>query len=197
MIELVEQIGEQGLFNVVLGFLLALFALTGIKDLISRVKKSFGWIDVKEIEKQKLLERITNLEDKIKEVDKRVTDTSCMYDTKLEGFHQQSIDIRGNLADDIASVKGIQDDIKASLLDLKRMFIDNEIDTIRFEILDFANAVMDHREYNKEQYDHVFDIYEKYERILAENGLENGRVDMSMQFLKNKYAELMQTGFNR
>lgn len=197
MIELVEQIGGQGLFNVVLGFLLALFALTGIKDLISRVKKSFGWIDVKEIEKQKLLERVTNLEDKIKEVDKRVTDTSCMYDTKLEGFHQQSIDIRGNLADDIASVKGIQDDIKASLLDLKRMFIDNEIDTIRFEILDFANAVMDHREYNKEQYDHVFDIYEKYERILAENGLENGRVDMSMQFLKNKYAELMQTGFNR
>lgn len=197
MIELVEQIGEQGLFNVVLGFLLALFALTGIKDLISRVKKSFGWIDVKEIEKQKLLERVTNLEDKIKEVDKRVTDTSCMYDTKLEGFHQQSIDIRGNLADDIASVKGIQDDIKASLLDLKRMFIDNEIDTIRFEILDFANAVMDHRNYNKEQYDHVFDIYEKYERILAENGLENGRVDMSMQFLKNKYAELMQTGFNR
>lgn len=197
MIELVEQIGEQGLFNVVLGFLLALFALTGIKDLISRVKKSFGWIDVKEIEKQKLLERVTNLEDKIKEVDKRVTDTSCMYDTKLEGFHQQSIDIRGNLADDIASVKGIQDDIKASLLDLKHMFIDNEIDTIRFEILDFANAVMDHREYNKEQYDHVFDIYEKYERILAENGLENGRVDMSMQFLKNKYAELMQTGFNR
>lgn len=197
MIELVEQIGEQGLFNVVLGFLLALFALTGIKDLISRVKKSFGWIDVKEIEKQKLLERVTNLEDKIKEVDKRVTDTSCMYDTKLEGFHQQSIDIRGNLADDIASVKGIQDDIKASLLDLKHMFIDNEIDTIRFEILDFANAVMDHREYNKEQYDHVFDIYEKYERILAENGLENGRVDMSMQFLKNKYTELMQTGFNR
>ena len=197
MVEILEQVGSFGFANVVLGFLLAISSFIGIKELITKVKKTFGLVDVKELERKELLDRVTNLEEKIKEVDKRVTDTSCMYDTKLEGFHQQSIKIRGNLADDIIAVKNTQDDIKSSLLDLKRMFIDNEIDTIRFEILDFANAVMDHRNYNKEQYDHVFDIYEKYERILAENGLENGRVDMSMQFLKNKYAELMQIGFNR
>lgn len=197
MVDLIKEISELGLGTTMLGFFLALSAIVGIKAGIKKFKDIFGLVDAKELEHRELLGRISTLEEKVKEVDKRVTDTSTMYDNKLDGFHQQSIDIRGNLANDIASVKGAQDDIKASLLDLKNMFIDNEIDTIRFEILDFANAVMDHRNYNKEQYDHVFDIYEKYERILAENGLENGRVDMSMQFLKNKYAELMQTGFNR
>lgn len=197
MVDLVKEISELGFGTTVLGFFLALSAIVGIKVAIKKFKDIFGLVDAEELAQRELLGRVSTLEEKIKEVDKRVTDTSCMYDTKLEGFHQQSIQIRGNLANDIVSVKDTQDDIKASLLDLKRMFIDNEIDTIRFEILDFANSVMDHRNYNKEQYDHVFDIYEKYERILAENGLENGRVDMSMQFLKNKYAELMQTGFNR
>ena len=74
--------------------------------------------------------------------------------------------------------------------------IDDKIDNIRWDILDFASKVINgEQKSNKEQYDHVFDIYEKYEKILKENGLENGRVDMSMDFVKKKYEELMKTGF--
>lgn len=199
MVDLVKEISELGLGTTMLGFFLAISAIIGIKAGIKKFKDIFGLVDTKELEHRELLGRISTLEEKVKEVDKRVTDTSTMYDNKLEGFHQQSIDIRGDLANDISAVKLTQDDIKNSLLDLKHMFIDNEINTIRWEILDFASRVsmIPDGKYNKEQFDHVFDIYEKYERILAENGLENGRVDMSMQFLKNKYAELMQTGFNR
>ena len=99
MISIVEQINEFGFVTMVIGFLLAISALIGIKELIGKIKNTFGLVDMKELEKKQLLERVANLEDKIKEVDKRVTDTSSMYDCKLEGFHQQSIDIRGNIFD--------------------------------------------------------------------------------------------------
>ena len=62
-------------------------------------------------------------------------------------------------------------------------------------MLDFANAVMNKRRYNKEQYDHVIDTYVKYEKILEENGMENGRVTSSMEFIQDRYKELMAVGF--
>lgn len=56
---------------------------------------------------------------------------------------------------------------------------------------------MNGRVYNKEIYDHIFDTYTEYERVLEENGLENGKVDSSMQFVRNKYLELMDKGFKQ
>ena len=50
--------------------------------------------------------------------------------------------------------------------------------------------------YNKEQYDHVIDTYVKYEKILEENGMENGRVTSSMEFVNEKYKKLMSVGFD-
>lgn len=46
-------------------------------------------------------------------------------------------------------------------------------------------------------YDHIFDTYTEYERVLEENGLENGKVDSSMQFVRNKYLELMEKSFKQ
>ena len=40
-------------------------------------------------------------------------------------------------------------------------------------------------------------LYTEYERVLEENGLENGKVDSSMQFVRNKYLELMEKSFKQ
>ena len=198
MISIVEQINEFGFVTMVIGFLLAISALIGIKELIGKIKNTFGLVDMKELEKKQLLERVANLEDKIKEVDKRVTDTSNMYDCKLEGFHQQSIQIRERLSDDIVAVKHTQDDIKSSLLDLKHIVIDDKIDTIRWEILEFSSrlASAPNGKYNKEQFDHVFELESKYQQILDDYDIENGKFTISMAFIKKKYAEFMENGFN-
>lgn len=55
---------------------------------------------------------------------------------------------------------------------------------------------MNHRRCSKEQYDHVIDTYVKYEKILEENGMENGRVTSSMEFVNDKYKKLMSVGFD-
>lgn len=98
MVDLIKEISELGLGTTMLGFFLALSALVGVKAGIKKFKEIFGLVDAKELEHRELLGRISTLEEKVKEVDKRVTDTSTMYDNKLEGFHQQSIQIRGDLA---------------------------------------------------------------------------------------------------
>ena len=103
---------------------------------------------------------------------------------------KQSIEIQKQLTDNLQ-------DLKDSLLELKQLFIRKEIEDMRWELLDFANAVINGRKYNKEQYDHVLETYTDYERILAENNMENGRVDISMAFVKKRYAELMENGFDK
>ena len=198
MVSILEKINDFGASTALLCFILILLVIVNFDDLIKKVKKTLGLVDIDEIKEKEFIERIEKLEKKIEAVDKKVDDTSGMYDNKLEGFHQQSIQIRGDLAHDISVVKSTQDDIKTSLLDLKHIVIDDKIDTIRWEILDFSSrlATNPNAKYNKEQFDHVFEIYIKYENIIENEGLSNGMVDMSIAFIKKKYAEFMENGFN-
>ena len=77
------------------------------------------------------------------------------------------------------------------------LLINKEIDDIRTTILDFSNAVMNGRDYNKEQYEHIIDLYDKYEKILDQNGMTNGRVTASMEFVLKNYQDLMDNGFKK
>ena len=75
------------------------------------------------------------------------------------------------------------------------MFVDKQIDDIRYEILDFASSLSAGRQYSKEQFDHIISIDEKYKKILKENDLENGQVTASMEVITGIYKEKLRTGF--
>ena len=100
--------------------------------------------------------------------DKHETDTK-----KYEESHQELIDDVRNLTS---------------------LFVEKEIDDMRWEILNFCSALSNGRKYNRESYDHVFSIYEKYERILKENKMENGLVEESMAFIRERYQEALKSG---
>lgn len=82
------------------------------------------------------------------------------------------------------------DDVKK----LTSLFVEKEIDDMRWEILNFCSALSNGRKYNRESYAHVFSIYEKYERILKENEMENGLVEESMAFIRERYQEDLKNG---
>ena len=84
----------------------------------------------------------------------------------------------------------LMDDVKK----LTSLFVEKEIDDMRWEILNFCSALSNGRKYNRESYAHVFSIYEKYERILKENGMENGLVEESMAFIRERYQEDLKSG---
>lgn len=92
------------------------------------------------------------------------------------------------------SIKHDQD-IKADLARLTAMFMEKEIEAMRWEILDFASALSSGRKYSKEQFDHVLSTHGKYEKLLEEQGMKNGQVDTSMEVVNEYYKEKIKNGF--
>lgn len=86
------------------------------------------------------------------------------------------------------------DEISADIRKLTQMFIDKEIDDMRWEINNFATKVSDGQPCNKDSFKHCIHMYEKYEKILEENGLENGEVEISMEIINEAYKQKLKEG---
>lgn len=63
----------------------------------------------------------------------------------------------------------------------------NEIDRIRWEILDFANSCRNGRRHTKDQFEHIINQNQKYHEILDEHGLENGLIDLEYGYIETLY----------
>lgn len=85
-------------------------------------------------------------------------------------------------------------EIKEDLEKLTKMFVDKQIDDIRWELLDFCSALTGGRKYNREAFDHIFRTYRNYEQILEENHMENGLVTESMKVCEEIYHERLKAG---
>lgn len=154
-------------------FILAVFVIMSgviaVYTIIGRFSEVIGkpvkWVKQRQVDHD-LLEK--NKKD-IKDLkDKHEADTK-----KYEASHQELID-----------------DVRK----LTSLFVEKEIDDMRWEILNFCSALSNGRKYNRESYAHVFSIYEKYERILKENKMENGLVEESMAFIRERYQEALKSG---
>lgn len=184
--ENIEVINSFDWWTVVIGVLIAI----GIVMLCVKIKdfvvSTLGITTKSALAKQAQEEHIKDLNNQIIDLQKEVQQ---FKDNRIHD-REQSFDIQKQLTDS-------QTLLQNSVENLRKMLVNKEINDMRWEILDFSNAVMNGRTYNKEIYDHIFDTYTEYERVLEENGLENGKVDSSMQFVRNKYLELMEKGFKQ
>lgn len=181
MISTLNEINSQGI-TFILCVVLAMILVVEWNKLRKGTLDSLGLKTNKELQEQSLNKRLDELEHKIKTVENS-------FMNNQEVYHNQSIEIRNNL-------QANQESLSNQMTELKQLFINKEIDDMRWEMLDFASAIMNHRRCSKEQYDHVIDTYVKYEKILDENGMENGRVTSSMEFVNDKYKKLMSVGFD-
>lgn len=184
--ENVEVVRSFDWWTVVIGVLIAI----GIVMLCVKIKdfvvSTFGITTKSALAKQAQEEHIKDLNNQIIDLQKEVQ----QFKDNRTHDREQSFDIQKQLTDS-------QTLLQNSVENLRKMLVNKEINDMRWEILDFSNAVMNGRVYNKEIYDHIFDTYTEYERVLEENGLENGKVDSSMQFVRNKYLELMEKSFKQ
>ncbi len=57
------------------------------------------------------------------------------------------------------------EEISSDIKKLTRMFVDKEIDDMRWEINNFATKVSEGKPCNKDSFQHCIHIYEKYEKI--------------------------------
>lgn len=182
MINTLNEINSQGLITFILCVVLAMILVVEWKKLRQGTLDSLDLKSGKELRENAVNERISALESELENV-------KTTFLNNQETYHGQSIEIRNNLQEN-------QENLSKQMTELKQLFINKEIDDMRWEMLDFASAIMNKRRCSKEQYDHVIDTYIKYEDILEENHMENGRVTSSMEFVNDRYKKLMSVGFD-
>ena len=66
---------------------------------------------------------------------------------------------------------------------------DNEIDRIRWEILDFANSCRHGVKHTLDEFDHIIELNQKYHDILDRRKLTNGKIDLEYNFIVQIYKE--------
>lgn len=104
----------------------------------------------------------------------------------VELRNQRNVDVEESIKHDEA--------IRKDLSELKEMFINREIDTMRWSILDFSIDISSGKKVTRESFDYILKIYDKYERLLEENRLENGLVNESIRYIREKYHEELKNG---
>lgn len=87
------------------------------------------------------------------------------------------------------------EEMKNDIKKLTDMFIEKEINDMRWEINNFATIVSEGRPCNKDSFKHCIHTYEKYEKLLEEQGLENGEIEISMQIVNEAYKKKLKEGF--
>ncbi|MFG6377328.1 MAG: hypothetical protein K1W19_03260 [Lachnospiraceae bacterium] len=87
------------------------------------------------------------------------------------------------------------EEMKNDIKKLTDMFIEKEINDMRWEINNFATTVSEGRPCNKDSFKHCIHTYEKYEKLLEEQGLENGEIEISMQIVNEAYKKKLKEGF--
>lgn len=190
MINTLNEINSQGLITFILCVVLAMILVVEWKKLRQGTLDSLDLKSGKELRENALNERLDTLENELKNV-------KTTFLSNQETYHGQSIEIRNNLQENQENLSKQISELNQMLNKLNNNFVKKEVSDMRTVLLDFANAIMNDRDYNREQYEHILDVYHDYENVLEENHMDNGRVTRSMEFVKKNYDYLMEHGFKK
>lgn len=69
----------------------------------------------------------------------------------------------------------------------QRTLDENEMDRIRWEVLDFANACRNHVKHTKDEFQHIIDLNQKYHKLLAKYKIKNGVFDAEYAYIIDLY----------
>lgn len=97
--------------------------------------------------------------------------------------------INGPLIEKIDALDKKQDEQKKSMEELRDAQDDNEIDRIRWEILEFARSCRNKEKHSLEQFTHIIDLNQKYHRTLERRNLENGQIDLEYNYIVQIYKK--------
>lgn len=82
--------------------------------------------------------------------------------------------------------------VKADVQKIDNKVDNNEIDRIRWEILDFANSCRNKHRHTREEFLHIINLNEKYHKILDERGMTNGQIDIEYEYIEGLYRKCLE-----
>ena len=167
--EWIEKLFSIDYGSVILTIFVIMSAFIAIYTIIGRfsviVGKPFKWVHSKDADHNMLLEH-----------EKKIA--------SLAKTHKEDTD----------KINTEENEIRKDIAKLTNMFLDKQIDDMRYEILDFASSLSSGRKHNRESFDHILRVYHKYEKILEDNNWENGLVEESVRYIQETYHDLLKNG---
>lgn len=97
--------------------------------------------------------------------------------------------INGPLIAKIDALDKKQDEQQQTIKDLRDTQDDNEIDRIRWEILEFGRSCRNKELHTLEEFNHVIDLYGKYHRIIDRRKLKNGQIELEYNYITHIYEK--------
>lgn len=109
---------------------------------------------------------------------------------------QGLVELQEHHKDDMARSDRRDEEISNDIKKLTQIFVEKEINDYRWEIINLADKISgDKTSVSKECLRHAISTYEKYEKIIVENRLANGEVEISIEIIKEAYQKKLKSGF--
>ncbi|MBQ8540583.1 MAG: hypothetical protein IJ435_03805 [Clostridia bacterium] len=96
------------------------------------------------------------------------------------------------LKDELKEVKSELSETKSFVKELEKLTDLNEIKRIRAEIFSFADSCRLDVKHTKENFLHIIDIHDDYEKLLEKHNMENGRMTSEFNYIKDVYRVCME-----
>jgi len=87
------------------------------------------------------------------------------------------------LTNDVDGLKTELDQVKIENEKQMEVIDMNDVNFIRTTILDFANSLRQGREHTEEEYDHIVDLNDQYQKYIEKYNIRNGRFDLAYQYI--------------
>ena len=84
------------------------------------------------------------------------------------------------------------DSVIAKIGDIEKNVDENEKDRIRWEILSFANSCRNGRKHTYDEFRHVVDLKDKYEKLLKKTDDKNGVFNLEYEYIQRIFEKRQQ-----
>ena len=88
-----------------------------------------------------------------------------------------------------AKVDSLKSELSDKIMEVADKNDENEMDRIRWEILDFANSCRNGRRHTKDEYQHIIALNDKYLKMIESRGIINGVFEAEYEYIMHLYAE--------
>lgn len=168
--EVITELFKQDISSLIISCFIIISAIIAIYELIGKFSQIIGkpvrWVREKECDHNLIIQTTERL-------------------NELQKQHEESV------KQSIKHDKVIRNDLEK----LTKMFVDKEINDMRWEIINVADKISNGKNISKECYVHCIHTYENYEKIIEERELTNGEVEISIQIINDSYKQKLKEGF--
>jgi len=114
---------------------------------------------------------------------------------ELENLRKQDIEKRDEFEKTIvANIDSLKDDISTLANQIEVREAKKRFRKLRFDILNFADRIVNSEQISAELIDQIFDEISEYEELSHEYEFKNNRVNSSVKVIQAKYEELLKQG---